>query len=157
MRWGAGPGGGGAYSQSRILHPTNYLNWGQNKDIHRYSQHWNCSPATSVLTVISPSCTFSQGPSERYARPTEKNLDSGGSSSRRWRMPPSLPSPTPRALRRENPGRQQCGSSSDWSARWEAVRGSGRHFFNKKSFLGHPVCLSRERRLHSWEKGLVTG
>lgn len=63
----------------------------------------------------------------------------------------------PPALRRENPGRQQCGSSSDWSARWEAVRGSGRHFFNKKSFLGHPVCLSRERRLHSWEKGLVTG
>ena len=157
MRWAAGPGGSGGYSQSRILHPTNYLNWGQNKDIHRYSQHSNCSPATSVLTVISPSCTFSQGPSERYARPTEKKSGFWGFQIKKVEDASVPALPHPRSAAEENPGRQRCGRSSDWSARWEAVRGSGRHFFNKKSFLGHPVCLSRERRLHSWEKGLVTG
>lgn len=124
LRRGAGRVRGGGYSQSTILHPTNCLNWGQNKDIHRYSQYWNCSPST----VILPPCTFSQGPSERYARPTEKSLDSGGSSSRTWRMPLSLPSPTPGVPWRENLGSQQRRNSSDWSAQagggqrlWEAL------------------------------------
>lgn len=53
LRRGAGRVQGGGYSQFTILHPTKCLNWGQNKDIHRYSQYRNCSPSTvSHLTTM---------------------------------------------------------------------------------------------------------